>query len=352
MSWTGPSASANLELADAANNCSNDSENADAEDVVDNCSNDLNADAASNCSNDLNADAVADPYPGYEEHNGESERPACACAFDRSKHEGWVITTANTTSLWTQSQEVFELPGKVIAMQETWLTLASQEYTKKKFEDQQWSIAFGAPLEEKNTIWHCSTGGVAIAAGTPLQKIEPSTDVEKRLLATTRYVHAVSALGDGRQVVHIICVYGHSGAQGSRERMRENEALLEQTFQVAAGLGNTPVFVVGDLNIDPDASPAIQNAVRHGSWTDCAKACASAGASQPDPTCFVRDTSAGTRIDAVLCNACAKSAVVECGVVEDCAMPTHRPIACRLGLQEYDQLLKCIRRPQAVPLDF
>ena len=113
-----------------------------------------------------------------------------------------------------------------------------------------------------------------------------------------------------------------------------------------------PVMIMGDLNIDPDASAVVQSAVRHGGWVDTAKICADARGMACDPTCFVRDTSQGSRIDAILCNSVARAALLNAGVLGTCALPTHRPVACSLTLDAYSQSAQKIRTPQAFPLDF
>ena len=43
-------------------------------------------------------------------------------------------------------------------------------------------------------------------------------------------MRALVAFGNGDRVVHVISLYGHSGAGDSAERMRQNEKLLGDTF--------------------------------------------------------------------------------------------------------------------------
>ena len=266
----------------------------------------------------------------------------------------WIGVTANITSMWTQLENVFALPCHFAALQEVRLTEMGQNHMNSVFQEKGWSIVHGKPLACQKTIWHCKAGGVAVVAapGLCLQNVVPACDIEQSLWDTGRFVHAAIAYGNGRRVIHVISVYGYSGAQGRPEIMRKNESLLCNVFKVAAALGNVPVLVMGDINVDPDASPAVQSAARLGGCVDSAKVCAVARGISCDRTCFVRDTSLGTRIDAIFCNAAARGALGDCGVLDDCAVPTHRPVACELRLEAYAQEANVLRRPGAISLDF
>eukprot|EP00973_Karenia_brevis_P066511 9246502-Karenia_brevis.AAC.1 len=83
-----------------------------------------------------------------------------------------------------------------------------------------------------------------------------------------RWVHVMVAVGSGRNIVHIMSVYGHSGASVDNLAMQNNEHLLRAVFNVAAELGNVPVIIVGDLNIDPEKSAMVQAALTTGRWVD------------------------------------------------------------------------------------
>ena len=93
----------------------------------------------------------------------------------------------------------------------------------------------------------------------------------------------------------------------SRGRKRVRVEVLE----VLAMLGSVPVIFAGDFNVKLETSSAISHARR----IDTCKLCASSqGLPEPDPTCFFRSTSEGSRIDALLSNGAARSMLGEAGV--------------------------------------
>ena len=80
--------------------------------------------------------------------------------------------------------------------------------------------------------WHCKQGGVAIVArnGLVLQRVEPLNKVENELLASRRFAHGAIALGNGKQVLHVLSFYGISGANNCSHKMARNEALLAKNL--------------------------------------------------------------------------------------------------------------------------
>ena len=265
---------------------------------------------------------------------------------------GGVVCAANVSSLNTQLETVMQLPGGVLALTEVRLTESSQMTMRSDLEERKWSVVFGKPQEEWKTQWGAKAGGVAILArpGVPLQTARCTSDVQRELWDTGRWVHATAAHGDGKTVVHLMCVYGHSGAAGNRVRMDRNEDLLRKVFVAAAELGNVPVLILGDINVPPEASFAVSAALKTGRWVDAAAAVAAASGSSPDATCFVRDTSIGSRIDVILCNSIAAASLLDFGVVLDSGLPVHLPVACSLNLHAFSQEVPQVSKPRAVPL--
>ena len=258
--------------------------------------------------------------------------------------------TANVTSLRRQYKEVLRLPWDIACLQEVRLTAAGQHDMRESLEGDGCSVVFGQPQEELSNPWHCKQGGVAIVArnGLVLQRAQPINEVESELLATRRFVHAVVPIGHGRQVLHIVCLYGFSGANNSSERMACNERMLSKMFEVLAALGPAPVLLAGDFNVKLETSSAIQNA----NWIDVCRCCAVSQGHDPDPTCFVRSTSVGTRIDAILVNQCARSLIGEAGVILDSVLPTHAPVALELRLGDCCREVLINQRPKRIPLAF
>ena len=92
--------------------------------------------------------------------------------------------------------------------------------------------------------------------------------------------------------------------------------------------------------------------VEKGRWVDVAQVNAVAKGTEPDPTCFVRATSVGSRIDIVLANRSAVPMLGECGVIDDSPLPTHKPVACELRVAEMTRKFLGIKKPHGIPLDF
>ena len=72
----------------------------------------------------------------------------------------------------------------------------------------------------------------------------------------------------------------------------------------------------------------------------------------PDPTCLVRSTSVGTRIDGILANAFAQSFVGEAGVILDSVLPTHCPVGLELRLGDCCREVTVLQRLKRIPLKF
>ena len=164
-------------------------------------------------------------------------------------------------------------------------------------------------------------------------------------------MHAAIAGGDGTQVIHCISVYGFAGAASNKMRMGENEHLLALLFQAVNAYGDVPIVIMGDVNVPPELSMNIQSAIMSGGWCDTADMIAKARNEQPCPTCYVRDTSPGSRIDVILCNRIAKQFLHDFGVLLDSGIPTHLPIAAIFSFDTYTQHVRRVARPMRIPLD-
>ena len=126
-------------------------------------------------------------------------------------------------------------------------------------------------------------------------------------------------------MVNVIVYYGISGAASSPEAMAENERLLALVLEDAALLAGTPTLLLGDFNVPPDRSAVLGAALGGGGWVDLHHAWATLQGETPAPTAQPTK-SAGTRIDLILANAAAASALTGVRVVEDTGLPTHRPL--------------------------
>jgi len=147
-------------------------------------------------------------------------------------------------------------------------------------------------------------------------------------------------------MLHVFVVYGIPNAAREEAAFALNEALLGKALAVAAEIGNAPVVIVGDFNIEPDSSAVLRAAMATGRWHDAAAAQAVAHGVMAPRTCFV-GSSEGTRIDAIPCNSIAASALGSVGVVEDTGLPTHFPVVADFAFEEDGQWVMRIARPVA-----
>eukprot|EP00973_Karenia_brevis_P059002 8215316-Karenia_brevis.AAC.1 len=53
-------------------------------------------------------------------------------------------------------------------------------------------------------------------------------------------------------------VYGYPNADRDQDAKQMNEQLLAQLFEVAAEMGNVPVVVAGDINVQPHFSASLR----------------------------------------------------------------------------------------------
>ena len=279
------------------------------------------------------SDAESSSVSGEDVHDMATRRCGMPFRVDMMKERSPIAMTVNVTSWRQQFDEVLRLPWDLACLQEVRLTAAGQYDMHESLKSDACSVVFGEPQESIANPWHCKQGGVAIVArnGMVLQRTQPTSDIELELSATRRFAHAAVSIGTGKEVLHVMCFYGISGASSCSQKMAHNEALLSQVFAVCAVLGNVPVLLLGDFNVNPEKSSALQRAIDGARWSDACHLCATAQGGSPDPTCFVRATSAGTRIDAIYANSIARSLLGEAGMILDSALQTHCPV-CSSGL--------------------
>ena len=204
------------------------------------------------------------------------------------------VITANVTSLRANFDAVVDLPGDIIAVQETRLGAAAQEYMASSLSSQGWQSFWGKPqplIEGPRTpsVWNAAAGGVGVLVrvGYPAQLVPPVTTMQKALWDTGRWCHVEVAYGRGHRSLHVMSVYGFVG-DGRLQSNQSNDAFLQEVFLTAAELGAVPVLLLGDLNIVAERSSTLSTAISLGRWVDLAAACATAQGSTPDATCFAR----------------------------------------------------------------
>ena len=245
------------------------------------------------------------------------------------------VATVNTTTMMKNVAAVIALDADIILVQETLLSETEQKKMLKQLEREGWS-AFSKPSERRriDERSYKTTGGVAVLAkhNAPIRRIRGPKVLED----SGRYVHAGVAYGKGK-VLHAISFYGDVRSEANTEE------LLKLTLREAAALGDVPVLIGGDFNMDTRESACIQLATSQGLWTDCAVAMNSA-----EPTC-----TGGLglrRIDAVLLNNTAAAAITaesRTQTLSDTGIPTHKPVMVNhLRLKAYDGKTQHMPKPR------
>ena len=248
----------------------------------------------------------------------------------------------------TQYDGVLALPAEVAGLQETKLTDAGQQRYKKQLLQDGWNAVFGKPLvKRKRGRGSVPPGGVAIISRShiPIQRVPPTTDLAQRLWDTGRFVHAVAPAGKaGKTAVHFFSIYGFSNAERDPQRRVQNEELLHMVFTYAAGLGQVPIFMFGDWNTSPRASTAMEAALGSGNYWDIEEFFAATEGRAAHMTCFVRETSVGSRIDSIITNSIGMQSVqgidtLGAGPRSDVhGVPTHRAVVCEANYEVYERI--------------
>ena len=172
--------------------------------------------------------------------------------------------------------------------QETKLTDVGQKETAFLLAEDNWGldICFGAPslrTERKNLLdiapgqhrreLRTSASGTAgVAAWYQKSVTLTQYDISRRgshdekiLHETARYDHNICPVAGSNTLIHFLHYYGVSGARTSRgPDFSGNERYLFRVFGVGDALGDVPVFIIGDLNIDCKGSPTLASRIAGG----------------------------------------------------------------------------------------
>ena len=166
------------------------------------------------------------------------------------------------------------IDADIAALQETRLNRWSGGEMRRQLEEDGWQLFSGKAQARQNRAsetsspWNARHGGVAVMVRNDLAASEVPLDsaVRKRLWETGRWLHVAVAIGDGKQVMHVMSVYGHTGAGAHVDMRLKNERLLADVLEAAAELGNVPIILAGDINVQPERSARVSNALALGGW--------------------------------------------------------------------------------------
>lgn len=267
----------------------------------------------------------------------------------------WTFLSANVTSFSAQQASLMELAFDVVAVQETRHTVKSQNGFTLFLKNAGYQAVWGKPqpFRAAKSTMHTTTGlngrpgGVAIFAKAeiPLQFVPPGEcAIRKRLFHSCRWVHAVAAFGNCKQVIHIFSVYGFTGGYSHQHTADLNEALLKDVLDVTQSLGSdAPVLIMGDLNVEAGDSPVLSEALSKGFVFDL---CFRSG-----PTFFPTHGKA-RRLDVCLATRSAASTLLAARTIETSGLPGHLPLHVELNLPCLNERVTRLRKPAAFPTTF
>ena len=97
--------------------------------------------------------------------------------------------------------------------------------------------------------WIPANGGDGIlsSGAAPLLDV-PGDELAEELRATGRWHDAAIPVKNGRTVVHVASVWGHSGSSSDAALRRVNERLRANSILRMLSMGDVPYFFCGDFN--------------------------------------------------------------------------------------------------------
>ena len=145
-------------------------------------------------------------------------------------------------------------------------------------------------------MWSANAVGCAIPvrSGTPIRPIPTTMAAVQRLLEAGRWCHATIPWGCRRSFIHVAPMYAPvDDAQAA------NADLFAALTQLAA-LGEVPILLTADFNMEAHLSPSLSAACTNGCWHGLADLFSRQARTHAASTCVARPQP--RRIDYVLAN--------------------------------------------------
>ena len=194
------------------------------------------------------------------------------------------VMCSNVTALQTNGSALLKVAGDsgvdVVFVQETKTTEATQKQLTSAYRDLGWQVVWGKALPPWRSVDEAKPGGVAILVkmGIPILPHTPSSDLEKSLWNSTRWVRTKVAYGNGSEWLDVTSVYAPVAEPEAREQ------LLSEVFEAATVLGDAPGIIAGDFNTQPADSGVLEAALATGWWKDTAGEHADVLGREPEAT--------------------------------------------------------------------
>ncbi len=170
---------------------------------------------------------------------------------------------------------------------------------------------------------------------------------EGRLYETARWVEIKIPIRGSTKCLTLATVYGISGASGDAKKKAQNEALLCPIIARAIE-ADGPYILTGDINIEPEESPAVAAAIEAGALVDVGHTWATQVDQEeddeqrekiPDRTYCNEGPTPGmtgpgtSRIDVMLANCVAAAAITDFLPRWDLTQEKHVPLQLELSLE-------------------
>ncbi|CAE7806207.1 unnamed protein product, partial [Symbiodinium sp. CCMP2456] len=249
------------------------------------------------------------------------EEPACT----PTSH---TVLLANVSFLRKHGDELYAVASAygadTIMVTETRLA-QDTKLVKHKARDKGYHICCSQPRPPKASGGGPNDGGVAILNRTAAPDVV-ATQCPVATLSADDALHSVIPI-DNNFSVHVIVAYCPKPC----------ETLRESLFRYAASLGDVPIIIGADWNVEASESRAVAEAISTGYWVDAAVLLANNG----DPTATDvaqaptthRAGTQGRRVDYFLANAAAQPIVSEVFIVKDLPLINHFAVGLRLNDQ-------------------
>ncbi len=275
-----------------------------------------------------------------------------------------VIISGNIHALGPRVGEISNWEADVLLLQETKLAAHAIKDASAVARDAGWTLIHGRPCSPGTRTTHrdgprvptkmteANSGGVAAMVRKPRRDLALEfTQDEAALHATGRWTKVCTTIGQGRGILTTATIYGISGANSSPKAMKHNEILLSQAISLLIKAGDQPYIIMGDINVEPEASPAVSAAVDSGLLVDVGHLFASkTGIDEqglavkcPEPTFDKKGPMPGmegtgvSRIDVALANPAAVSAIKSFDLRWDLVQVDHVPIQITLNVGDLDE---------------
>ena len=150
-------------------------------------------------------------------------------------------------------------------------------------------------------------------------------------------------LGNWRSFLHVASIYAPED-----DARAANAALFAAIVELAA-IGEVPILLAGDFNLEPQNSPKLHAACTNGGWHDIADLFARQNGAPVASSCTARPGAHPRRIDYMLANTVMFGACTEFSVLENTGLPTHKPLSVLLSLDALERRPPSTHATSAAP---